>query len=276
MEGGGAWDACPSYPNDSIIAQQLKNRLNGPSLHLTFGLEQSCEGTIESLLHHALHAYFAGGTRTITAGELVAISANEKCPNHDITWKSILHHSLAEVARRKHKCDNPSYGGTSIYNHKVCDGTVILRQSVPLLLLSNNEYKKSNPKDAKTTKSNQYSSLKKTYLRALEVVASSVNIQQTVEFIQNSLLQPPPDGESTFCFPGYSEQDVILCPKDFLTLSETKLNEHSQTLEGFVQYAKANLDEVLKSMNLHGKKLRDRDRQRQVHDLEMVGQGRNI
>eukprot|EP00571_Detonula_confervacea_P017784 CAMPEP_0172297080 /NCGR_PEP_ID=MMETSP1058-20130122/235_1 /TAXON_ID=83371 /ORGANISM="Detonula confervacea, Strain CCMP 353" /LENGTH=507 /DNA_ID=CAMNT_0013006187 /DNA_START=131 /DNA_END=1654 /DNA_ORIENTATION=- len=107
-------NSCPTYPKDFASAEHLANRLDGPSLHLTFGLLQSNEATVESLLHHALDAYFASHDSSAQY-EKVAIPANTPCPGsvptamgHDLEWKSIMHHSLSEVARRKHSCDNPS------------------------------------------------------------------------------------------------------------------------------------------------------------------------
>jgi hypothetical protein len=179
---------------------------------------------------------------------------------HDIEWKSILHHSLAEVARREHPCDNPSgHGKTTDMN---CKGTAILRQSVPLLLqleeITNGEV------------NTQYSNLNHTYSLALDAFGTSASLLKTMEFIQSHLLQPPSDKELSFYYPRYSQEDVILCPDKMKALSE---DTFSQLLQSVGEFSRHNFLEALKDMNLWGKERRDKNRQQQLSDLKMVGQG---
>mmetsp|Transcript_11307 Transcript_11307/g.20082 ORF Transcript_11307/g.20082 Transcript_11307/m.20082 type:complete len:370 (-) Transcript_11307:185-1294(-) len=264
-------DSCPSYPKDLASAELLSKRLDGPSLHVTFGLLQASEGTIESLLHHALDAYFASvDSSSSSTHEKVAIPAKTTCSSpvqttmdYDLEWKVVLHHVLAEVARREHWCDSLFKRGFVMGKHRRCDGTAILRQSVPLLLLTNNNIKESNIDEA------QYSNLNQSYLLALNTFGSSASIPKTMDFILH-LLQPPSDEELIFHYPGYIQEDVIFCPDLLNTLSdETFL----QILQSFDQFAKDNFHEALKDMNLWGKERRENGRQRQQVDLELVGQG---
>lgn len=270
------WDVCPDYSLEShsnsnvsereiMMLQLLARRLHGPSLHVTFGIEQSCEGTIESLLHHALHSYFS------TSGEEESVAIHAQSCNsqrHDVTWKSVLHHTFAEIARRKHPCDNPSYHDTS---NVTCNGSVTLRRSVPLSLLSLNELGVDEVEGGVSNP--RYMALRRTFLTALDVVASLFDIYKTANFISSHLLQLNSEGESTFCYPGYSDRDVIHCPKKLLNLSESILSEYRNFVEKFLDYARNNFDEALLRMNTHGKKMRRVDHERQDLNLKFVGQG---
>ena len=77
--GGGRLDLndCPSYPKEAPSAEHLAAHMDGPSLHITFGLLQSNDATIETLLHFALDSYFDGKDK------IVAIPANTACPSSD-------------------------------------------------------------------------------------------------------------------------------------------------------------------------------------------------
>jgi len=187
---------------------------------------------------------------------------------YDVTWKSVLHHTFAEIARRKHPCDNPSFHDTS---NVTCNGSVTLRRSMPLSLLSLNEFGVDEVEGGVSNP--QYAALRRTFLTALEVVASLFDIHKTAKFIASHLLQPHSEGESTFCFPGYSDRDVIHCPKKLLELSESMLSEYRNVVEKFLDYARINFDEALIRMNTHGKKMRRVDHDRQDLNLKFVGQG---
>ncbi|KAL7540884.1 hypothetical protein ACHAXR_010456 [Thalassiosira sp. AJA248-18] len=271
-DGGINLDSCPSYPEGFESAELLSNRLDGPSLHLTFGLLQGNDATIESLLHHALDAFFAN-VGSSSAHKRVAIPAkdcfspDQTTVDHDIEWKSIYHRSLAEVARRAHICDGPSNQGTS--KHVRCDGTVILRQSVPLLLLKNNKLNERT-EDIESTPTQQYSNLKETYLLALDTFTSSASITSTIDFIQSHLIFRPSDDELIFHYHGYSEKDVILCPHTMTTLDQ---DEFTQLLQSFKQFATVNFYRALEDMNIWAGRRREEDRQHQQTDLELVGQG---
>lgn len=274
-QNGVDLNKCPSYPKDLAAAAHLANRLNGPSLHLTFGLLQSNDATVETLLHHALDAYFASPGSSSTYDK-VAISA-KTCTNfaqadidYDIEWKSVMHLSLAEVARRQHACDTIiSKPGSTMKKPKRCNGgTAILRQSVPLLLLTNNNLKDDITDGEKSTQQ-QYSNLKQTFLLALDMFGISASIPETIGFIQSHLFVPPSDEGLTFHYPGYSKKDVVLCPDALKTLSGEM---YTQLLKLFDQFAKENFHEVLKDMNRWGKEQREEVRQLQLLDLEMVGQ----
>jgi hypothetical protein len=250
---------CPeSYPS-ADIAKLLS--WHGPSLHLTFGLEQGCEGTLESLLHHALSSYFDGNG----ASNSIAIPA-ESCSHRsqtattkDVKWKTILHHALAEVARRGHPCDFPSFHGTNTMQNLACSGSASLRQSVPLGLSDNSD-------------TLQYSHLNAAYLRALDIFSSSASIGRTAEFIQ-TLQKPPVDLELTFCFPGFSQEDIVSCPDALMSLTTLQAtNEFAQVLMNFKKYASASFHTALKIMDKLGSDIREMNRKRQLVDLERVAQ----
>ena len=245
-------------PQGSVSGELLSSLLNGPSLHLTFGLLQSNDATVETLLHHAFDMFFA--TSEVYK---VAIPSNicSDAGKHDIQWKSVLHHVLAEVARRKHPCD-------STYNHPInsdttnlgrCNGTATLRQSVPLL----------NNNLVKTGSTQQYTNLMQTYLQALDAFLASASIANTAEFIQAHLFKPPSDEELIYHYPGYSNEDVIYCPGAMKSLPN---DVFLQLLLSFDLYAKSNFSEVLKAMNQWGQLKRKEDRRRQESLLSSVGQ----
>lgn len=258
---GGEWDDCPAYPSDLNTTQRLllaNHQLSGPSLHLTFGIEQGCAGTMESLLHHAIHAYFAEGVSKDSDYQQLIVPASEGA-----TWKSLLHHSLAEVARRRHdECDNPR-----VENTRMCDGSALLRRSVPLLLLNNTGINAMNGEEK-----NQYATLKLSYLKALDTFESTSNLAQTLSFVQTHREQSTDDADLSFCFPGYTLQENKLV--DVLSQSEAMTTNHAKMVEGFVRYANADdsFEEAMQRMNKHGMILREKDWTRQDHDLEVVGQ----
>ena len=66
----------------------------------------------------------------ILSGTCSSPDLDQKSMNYDVGWSSILHHSLAEVARREHDCDNPSYRDMDVKD-LVRECNSILRQSVP-------------------------------------------------------------------------------------------------------------------------------------------------
>ena len=265
-------DNCPSYPKGMPLATQLANRLDGPSLHLTFGLLQSTGSTVELLLHHALDAYFA--SRASNTHEKVA-SLARTCPStslgqvtmnyHDLEWTTVFHLSLAEVARREHACDNILLSrNLTITNGRRCAGSDILCMSVPLLLLGANGNKSKEVKDD----DRQLSNLKQAYFLALDAFRSHASIPKMTEFAQR-LLESTPDKELAFSYPGYAREDVILCPEALGTLSE---DTHMQHLKSFDQFARDKFGEVLKGMDLWGEKMRKENQRQQESDLEAVGQ----
>lgn len=241
LASNGPLDHCPA--SNAEMAKLLS--WHGPSLHLTFGVEQGCEGSLESLLHHALNAYFDDNG----ASNSVAISA-ESC---------ILHHSLAEVARRSHPCDFPSFhDGTDRNQHVACNGTASLRRSVPLGL-------------SEKTDTLQYSHLKGAFLLALDIFISSASISMTAEFI-HTLQKPPADPELTFCFPGFGHKDVLACPHALMSLTTIEANEFVQRLTDFNKYASASFHTALKQMDKFGSVIRGMNRKQQLVDLERVAQ----
>lgn len=274
-EGGGAdLDRCPSYPKDEASAA-LSDRLDGPSLHATFGLHQGSEGTIESLLHHALHSYFAHGNSEL---ERAAIRAKKYCPNpaqtaseYDIEWRSVFHHVLAEVSRRDHRCDTLSGidRGKRATADTTCDGTVVLRKSVPLLLLTKGNRMKESVDDDDDNVRRQYANLRRTYLLALDELASAASLSKTRNFIASKLLKPPSDSELKFHYPGYEERDVIRCPDLLRSLSDETFRK---LLQSFREYAKDNFHEALKGLNRWGKDKWETTRRQQRRNLEAVGQ----
>lgn len=263
-------DNCPPYPKEMPLAM-LANRLDGPSLHLTFGLLQSSGGTVESLLHHALDAYFA--SRISDTHERVAIPART-CPrsssgqvtmDYDVEWKTIFHYSLAEVARREHACDILLSNNSATQESRRCTGSVILRKSVPLFLLIMN----GNNLNEVNVDDQQLSNLKRTYFLALDAFRSYASIPKTTDFVHH-LLKSPSEEDLKFSYPGFGQNDVILCPEALSMLSE---DMHLHRLKSFDQFARDNFLEALKGMNLSGKKRRDENRQQQDLDLVAVGQG---
>ena len=137
------WDECPSYPDSQSV-------LKLPSLHMTFALAGG--NTVESLLHISLWAWFQD--EDLGKKDSVVISAGtcsniaKKRVHYDVRIRTVLHHAVAEVARR--------------------DGnSAILRQMVPLLLLSNNDIR--DAKSLSDAKQADMRAVKQAYLEALTV-----------------------------------------------------------------------------------------------------------
>ena len=237
----GPLDNCPSSPTAEMAT--LLN-WNGPSLHLTFGVEQSCEGTLESLLHHALNLYF-GDHRAFDSVAIPAescYSGSQAASKHDIKWEAILHHALAAVARKSHVCDFPSFHDTSA-KREDCKGSASLRRSLPLGL--------SEKSDSK-----QYAHVKKAFLHALDIFKSSASITATADFVQ-TLQKPPSDPELFFCFPGYSVEHVVACPDSLMSLNE---REFKQVLTDFHEKTSTNFHAALNYLDKFGNAIREKNR----------------
>jgi hypothetical protein len=209
----------------------MASRLNGPSLHLTFGIEQGCEGTMEALLHHALHAYFAS-----------APSSNfmEAIPTCDATWKSILHYSLGEVARRQHECDNTAYNG--VESRDGCGGNAIFRRSALLFPNVGN--------DLGSDEMQQISNLKQMYQKSIDVFLSSADMTRALEFVKSHVMQPS-DPILSFCFPGCTSKDAIACVDELLSSTNATSGRFLQVVQDFVAYASANFDAAVNHMYEH-------------------------
>lgn len=252
----GPLDDCPSsYPTEEMAT--LLN-WNGPSLHLTFGIEQSCEGTLEALLHHALHLYFDDNRAfdTVAISAKSCYSGSQAASTHDIKWEAVLHHALAAVARERHVCDFPSFHGTSA-KLKDCKGSASLRRSLPLGLSEQSD-------------SMQYSHLKEAFLDALDIFKSSASISATAAFVQ-TLQTPPTDPELIFCFPGYSAEHVVTCPDSLMSLNA---REFKQVLTDFYDEASTNFHSALRYFDEFGNAFREKNRKQRLADLEMVAQAK--
>jgi len=258
-EGRIDLDSCPPYPNEAL------DRRVGPSLHLTFGLLESNDATIETLLHYALDAYYESSNNSMNE---IAVSKSTcsrsnfygVAVDHDIRWSSVLHHVIAEVARREHICDHilQTNRRPSSIDVNCNEGTTILRKSVPLMLDDINE------------SSQQYLNLQQTYISGLDVLVSSANLAKTATLIQTHLLKPPPDDDALiFHYPSYSEQDVIICPEALNELSE---DDFIHKLNTFDKFSRESFDIAFASLNNWGKQRRQDDRQQQCIKLDKVGQ----
>lgn len=243
----GPWDGCHIHPTDETAI----SRIGGPSLHLTFGLEQSCTGTVEALLHHALHVYFSDANH----------SDMQIVPRCNASWKSIVHYSLADIARRKHDCDNPSCGGVHYFGN--CDGSAVLRRSVPLLSHENAE---NNADDMK-----HFANLNVTYQKALGSFLALKDMPRALKFAQSHFGQSSEPGLA-FCFPEISADHIITCADDLIASSEKLQDEYLQVVQNFVSYATMNFESALQHMNMHRNQLRKESREEQNTLLEMVGQ----
>eukprot|EP00804_Cyclotella_cryptica_P005941 CCRYP_000207-RB/>CCRYP_000207-RB protein AED:0.33 eAED:0.33 QI:1051/1/1/1/1/1/2/171/318 len=226
-----AWDGCPVYAMDSAVGQSLASRVHGPSLHLTFGIEQGCDGTMEALLHHALHAYFA---------DAPSFHSTVAIPSCDATWKSILHFSLGEVARRHHECDSTAYNGVDTIDE--CNGNAILRRSVWLLPHVGN--------NLSLDEMQQLSNLKKMYRKSIDAFLLLANMTRALEFVKFHVMQPF-DANLPFCFPGYTTKNAITCVDELLAATNATSGRFGEVVQGFVAYASANFDAAIKHMHQH-------------------------
>jgi hypothetical protein len=119
----------------------------------------------------------------------------------------------------------------------------------------------------------QYSRLKKAFLHALDIFSSSASITETAEFVQ-TLQTPPADPDLTYCFPGYSVEDVVACPEALISLRKTKQKKHefTQVLMDFHKEASTSFLAALETMDKFGNDIRERNRKQQLVDLENVAQ----
>ena len=250
------WDVC-DYPSDLVEAAPLKRVVHEPSMHVTFSLES--DTTVEGLMHYALHDYFARGpgrnknSVVIPAG--YCSSLYQEVMSHDVRMKSVLHHALAEVARRPNDCDNPSSRGISAKPRRECGAT--LRRLVPFLLLENNELR--DIRSLNMNKQVDLRILKKEYIKAMNMFSNLASIPKTVDFIQ-TLIE---DGIET------EGAEGIRCPDGLNSLSDRTF---SAILEDFVQFSTHSFFDTLIRMNIDAKRGREREWQLQESELQRVGQ----
>ena len=238
------------YPKNASY-ESLVGRIDGPSLHLTFGLEHSCTGTVEALLHHALHAYFS-----------YAKSNNpEIISGCDITWKTIMHYSLGEVARRKHSCDSSTDGDIDFRN---CDGNVLLRQSIPVFLQDDAmRYEYYDAHDGFDSEAR--------HQRALQAFVSSANMTLALEFAKTIAMETS-STDPSFCYPDSSRADTVTCLDELLSVSISLQAHYSQLVNDFRLFTSANFQNVRQRMHMHRKSLREENRKEQNLILDIVGQ----
>ena len=213
-----------SYPEGLISSQSLIDRLSGPSLHLTFGLEQGCEGTIEALLHHTMDAYFSN----------TKLSDSHILPHCNATWIPIMHFSLGEVARMKHECDDSSSNETMTHH---CSGHALLRQSVQLFENDSHLF-----------------DLKAFYEKSLKLIYELSDITRTLKFMQSEKVQSK-EADLTFCYPNMPYPNSIPCVDEVLDVSDALQNHYQQIIQEFSSYASMNFETALQRMKLHQKKL---------------------
>lgn len=204
----------------------------GPSLHLTFGLEHMCDTTFEGLLHHAIHKFAA----SMDVGDSVALSKQE-CPQspHEISWETVLHQSLSEVARRD-RCDRPaSFENGGI---RPCGG--LLRRSVPL----------NNPlQEIFVSKNNSTQEVKSTdvlraaYVDAVRLFVPAGDVTRLVGFMNQ--LFASRDLQTSFCFPYMNDASVIICPT--VLSSNEKIDQYQHILEKFEKFAVLKAELILES-----------------------------
>lgn len=273
-------DRCPDYPKDNPLAQVLQSRVIGPSLHLTFGVGLGCEKTVESLLHHALNEFFAiaenlpsGMTKDkVAIPSRTLCQGGEKRTKYSLKWRAVMHHALAEVARRQHPCDgimNPD----SEHPENCNTGTTILRKSVPLLLLEDNKLLTGEHTQLPKQMEQQLKDLEDTYLLAVNRFVTLASIPKMVDWILN-LIKAQSNADSSdakeFFYPGYAKDDIIVCPELLKTLSDKTF---VQLLQSFNKFAtEDSFNKALKALNLRGKGRRDDIRRLQRANLEKYGQ----
>jgi len=251
------FDVCPDYPSDLHEAAPLQKVAQEPSMHVTFSLES--DTTVEGLMHYALHDYFARGSgrnknsMVIPAG--YCSSPYQEVMSHDVRMKSVLHHALAEVARRPNDCDNPSSRGISTKPRRECGAT--LRRLAPFLLLENNELR--DIRSLSMNKQVDLRILKKEYKKALNMFRDLASIPKTVAFIQKLI----EDGIET------EGSEGIRCPDGLNSVSD---GTFSAILEDFVQFSLSTFYNTLIRMNVDAKRGRERERQLQESELQKVGQ----
>ena len=249
------WD-CPDYPSDLVEAAPLKRVVHEPSMHVTFSLES--DTTVEGLMHYALHDYFARGpgrnknSVVIPAG--YCSDPYQEVMPHDVRMKSVLHHALAEVARRPNDCDNPSSRGISAKPRRECGAT--LRRLVPFLLLENNELR--DIRSLNMNKQVDLRILKKEYLKALTMFSNLASIPKTVDFIQLLIK----DGIET------EGAEGIRCPDGLNSVSERTF---SAILEDFVQFSSSRFFRYLDPYQCRWSE-GSRERMEKESELQRVGQ----
>ena len=209
-----------------------------PSLHLTFGLEHNCETTVEALLHHAIYKFAVASA--VPNG--IAISKQECSQSpHNVTWETILHQSLSEVARRDDCETTASFenGG-----RRPCAG--VLRQSVPL----HPAFQEIRTNRQKSLQQNQFKEaniLRTVYREALELFVKNADVTRLVGFTNQ--LFASQDLQTSFCFPFINDSSVIICPN--VLSSRDKLEYFNEILEQFERFAIVRLESVIQGFEGH-------------------------
>lgn len=232
------------------------NGNGSPSLHLTFGLEHVCETTMEALLHTAIHMFAMASTD----GAAIAISRQE-CPQspYDVTWGTILHQSLSEVARRDGCNMTASFGSGG---SRPCAG--VLRTSLPL----HPAFRQMHVVRRNISNENDVGNvLHILYREALEAFVRNAEVT-LVEFMNQ--LFASRDLQTSFCFPFMDDSSGIICP-GILTTRE-KAHSFNDLLEKFERFAVARFDSVLESFERHASDSRQEVWNKNDSALRLVGQ----
>jgi len=267
-----------------------------PSLHLTFGIEHTCETTYEALLQHAMHLY--GKT---DAGKIVAISGEACGTEQDILWHHMLALTISDVSRRG--CGGESEGfdefppyldeswsgfcATSS-NSDVETGThllskdglkrnaCVLRRSVPRgkFLKKNLSFHlrdgcRSDQEDgSKTCSGNDH--ILMNYSASLNAVQTLASPRALSWFLHHLRKMANSGSLDTFCIPLLRDWNALGCSQE--ALDRLVADEMRGALRNFTQFAEKNFAQILRQFESHLGENRHKDLHRDDNDLRAVGE----
>ena len=202
-----------------VYNDDLTNELlSGPSLHLTIGLEVAFEATYESLVHHALAAWFATQNRNDQTTYLIADCQEEK--SKGVHWSTLLHLIVGDVTRRKCK----------VWDEDAC----ILRRSVPRGRLWEARLSREGGRDDR----------KEVLLSSILAIIKQTDAEGAVKMATQILQEKSVDGnhESDFYVPAmdlHSRMSEIRCiarhSEKFLSINEQGVREQLLLFEQFIR-----------------------------------------
>jgi len=239
------------------------------SLHLTFGIEHSCQTTVEALIHRAIVMYDVRG-RTSANDSKIAIP-RRACPlagGRDIPWEHVVHFVLAEVARRDQVCTSTSDDS----NHKSHNRSCLLRQSLPI----SPAFQQIKQNASSSSVAADTSVVVRDMLRnGLDVLVDLASAELTAQFIYRL---ETGDGESirSFCHPYMSMSTTVPCHDALAKINMVDDAKRYNTMQSYLlelrEYSMKEFDSIQHSFENHVAFQRTNRLIQQDEMLRMVGQ----
>ena len=240
------------------------------SLHITFGIEHSCQTTVEAFIHRAIAMYDVRG-RTSANDSKIAIP-RRACPlagGRDIPWEHVVHFVLAEVARRDQVCTSTSDDS----NHKSHNRSCLLRQSLPISPAF--QQIKQNGNSSSSVAADTSVVVRDMLRNGLDVLVDLASAELTAQFIYRL---ETGDGESirSFCHPYMSMSTTVPCHDALAKINMVDDAKRYNTMQSYLlelrEYSMKEFDSIQHSFENHVAFQRTNRLTQQDEMLRVVGQ----